>query len=325
MGRFGKRMTPYERSLLNILNADGRVVVMTAENRAAIKELIPLVNERFVDVGIAEQTLVGMAAGLALRGNIPVIHALSPFLTMRAFEFIRTDIGIPASPVVMVGYIPGLLSDANGPTHQAIEDVGLMRQIPGMNIFCPSDQSELADALPELVASGKPWYVRYTRVERVEGEDIPPFVLGRPVVLAEGSDVCILTYGLLVRAAIKAARLLNESGLSTRVVNVHTIEPLDGGFIQHCFKTYPLVVVLEDHLRKGGLCSAIGEHLLASNALYGSSSAAYILSLTLGDDWFRPALMHDLLLQTGFTPESIAGSISRTFSKVISYAEPHTF
>src|SRR6202012_652928 len=97
---------------------------------------------RFIDVGIAEQTLVGAAAGLALRGRIPVAHALAAFLTMRAFEFIRTDVGIARLPVKLVGGAAGILSEANGPTHQAIEDVALMRTIPHMLVFCPADTSE---------------------------------------------------------------------------------------------------------------------------------------------------------------------------------------
>src|SRR5207245_579692 len=141
--------------------ADPRVVVMTAENRAAIRALPEKLGARFIDVGICEQTMVGAAAGLALRGRVPVVHALATFLTMRAFEFIRTDVGIGRLPVKLVGGVPGFLSDANGPTHQAIEDVALMRGIPGMEIVCPTDEEELAAALPEILQSPRPAYIRY--------------------------------------------------------------------------------------------------------------------------------------------------------------------
>src|SRR5215470_10320345 len=130
-------------ALLALAREDDRVIVMTAENRAALRSLPPLLGDRFIDVGICEQTLIGAAAGLALRGRKPIVHALATFLTMRAFEFIRTDIGIPGLPVVLVGAVPGFLSDANGPTHQALEDVALMRAIPGMQVFCPADETEL--------------------------------------------------------------------------------------------------------------------------------------------------------------------------------------
>jgi transketolase len=112
-------------------------VIMTAENLAAIRKLPPLLKERFIDTGITEQTLVGAAAGMALRGRVPVVHALAAFLTMRAFEFIRTDIGLAGLPVKLVGSVAGFLSTANGPTHQAIEDIALMSMIPSMHIFCP--------------------------------------------------------------------------------------------------------------------------------------------------------------------------------------------
>src|SRR3970040_3153918 len=106
-------MMNYEQRLLELIQNDDRIVVMTAENRAAMRNLASQIGDRFIDVGIAEQTMVGMAAGLALRGRIPVVHALSTFLTMRAFEFIRTDVGIAHLPVKIVGYVPGFLSEAN--------------------------------------------------------------------------------------------------------------------------------------------------------------------------------------------------------------------
>src|SRR5499433_3849988 len=151
----------YEERLLEIAEGNPDVVVMTAENRAAIRNLPPRLGPRFIDVGIAEQTLVGSAAGLALRGRVPVAHALAAFLTMRAFEFIRTDVGIAQLPVKLVGAVAGFLSEANGPTHQALEDVSLMRGIPGMNVCCPADEDEMVDALGTIVEDGAPWYMRY--------------------------------------------------------------------------------------------------------------------------------------------------------------------
>src|SRR5262245_43941579 len=178
----------YEQALLETAQRDERVVVLTAENRAAIRSLPSLLGPRFVDVGICEQTMLGVASGLALRGRIPVVHALAAFLTMRAFEFIRTDVGIAKLPVKLVGYVPGLLSEANGPTHQAIEDVALMRGIPHMQVFCPSDGRELTAALPSILEDRSPWYVRYTAAPA----SVPhrqPFVPGRAEVLSPGDGV----------------------------------------------------------------------------------------------------------------------------------------
>src|SRR5258708_25050094 len=125
-------MPSYEDTLAKLAEHERRIVVMTAENRAAIRGLAARLGDRFIDVGICEQTMIGTAAGLALRGRIPVCHALATFLTMRAFEFIRTDVGIARLPVKLVGGVPGFLSDGNGPTHQALEDIALMRGIPNM-------------------------------------------------------------------------------------------------------------------------------------------------------------------------------------------------
>ena len=112
----------YEEMLYSLLDTDERIIIMTSENRAAMRKLSAEVKDRFIDVGIAEQTMIGMAAGLALRGRIPLVHALSSFLTMRAFEFIRTDVGLGNLAVKLVGAAAGFLSEANGPTHQAVED-----------------------------------------------------------------------------------------------------------------------------------------------------------------------------------------------------------
>ena len=214
-------MTPtlYETTLRALAAADPDLVVMTAENRAALRSLPPLLGDRFIDVGICEQTMIGMAAGLALRGRKPIVHALAAFLTMRAYEFVRTDVGIAHLPVKLVGGVPGFLSDGNGPTHQAIEDVAIMGGIPGMKVFCPADEEELAAALPALLADPSPCYIRYTGARPVVEHPLP----GQPhrveVVAGDrdGRDtVAILTHGLLLGQALEARRRLAAEGVSVR-------------------------------------------------------------------------------------------------------------
>src|SRR6201995_4889190 len=150
----------YEELLTRQSTADERFIVMTAENRALVRNIHAHLGNRFIDTGITEQTMIGAAAGLALRGRIPVVHALASFLTMRAFEFVRTDAGIPNLPLKLSAFIPGLLSDANGPTHQAIEDISIMRGIPNMTVFAPADEDDLVKMLPQIWASSKPSYTR---------------------------------------------------------------------------------------------------------------------------------------------------------------------
>src|SRR6202012_751056 len=186
----------YEELLTQISLTDERVVVMTAENRALMRKLPQLLGRRFIDTGITEQTMIGAAAGLALRGRIPVVHALASFLTMRAFEFVRTDAGIPNLPLKLSSFIPGFLSDGNGPTHQAIEDVSLMRGIPGMQVFCPADEQDMLLALPKIWSSPHPSYVRIN-IRKTDFKHDPNFEIGKAEVISEGSDVTLLVYGFL--------------------------------------------------------------------------------------------------------------------------------
>ncbi|HEY0479169.1 MAG TPA: aminotransferase class III-fold pyridoxal phosphate-dependent enzyme [Kofleriaceae bacterium] len=295
-------LQPYERALAELAAADPRVVVVTAENRAAIRHLPGVLGDRFIDVGVAEQTMIGMAAGLALRGRRPVVHALAAFLTMRAFEFIRTDIGIGRLPVLLVGGVPGFLSDANGPTHQAIEDIALMRGIPGMRVFCPADEADLVAALPALLADPAPCYVRYTAAPPVCAHPLP----GQPQrieTVAEGDDVAILTFGLLVGEALDARARLAAEGISARVLSVRMPKPLDEAAVLAAAADTRLVVTVEDHLQAGGLYSIVCELLVRAGV------RADVLPVALAERWFKPMLLPDVLEREGFTGAHIAARI----------------
>src|SRR5260370_14573366 len=170
---------------------------MTAENRAAIRNLPAALGARFIDVGICEQTMIGAAAGMGGRGRTPVAHALATFLVMRAFEFIRTEVGIANLPVTLVGAIPGFLSDGNGPTHQALEDVALMRGIPHMQVVCPADEEELIAALPAILDSGAPCYVRHNALPAAVVHTAPFEIVRAELVSAGGEGrVTVRTYGV---------------------------------------------------------------------------------------------------------------------------------
>ncbi len=300
--------TLYERTLRDLAATDPALVVMTAENRAALRSLPAALGDRFVDVGIAEQTLIGMAAGLALRGRKPIVHALAAFLTMRAFEFIRTDIGIAGLPVKLVGGVPGVLSDANGPTHQAIEDIALMRGIPGMQVFCPADDGELAAALPALLADPAPCYIRYPGA-RTQLEHPLPGQPRRIEVLAPGDDVAILTYGVLCGEALAARERLAAVGISARVLNVRMPKPLDEPAVLAAAFETRLLVTLEDHLETGGLYSIVCELLVRSRL------GADVLPIALRERWFKPALLDDVLAVEGFTGAAIAERILARFDQ----------
>lgn len=292
----------YEQALGEIVRQDERYVVMTAENRAAIRNLSAELGQRLIDTGITEQAMVGMAAGLALRGRVPVLHALAAFLTMRAFEFVRTDAGLGNLPVKLVGGVPGFLSDANGPTHQAIEDVALMRGIPNMHVFCPADEQDMVLGLAQVLTSPNPVYIRYNSLSAAVDHD-PGFEIGQAERVSEGSDVAILVYGMLFREAVKAKALLEARGISTRLLNMRMVKPIDAAAVRAAAKETKLLVTLEDHLLTGGLFTAVSE-ILAKQGI-----AANVLPMALACRWFRPGMLDDLLAYEGFTGAQIAEQI----------------
>ena len=304
------RSGSYEEALASLAREREELFVMTAENRAPIRNLPAVLGPRFVDVGISEQTMIGAAAGLALRGRVPVVHALAAFLVMRAFEFIRTDVGIPGLPVKLVGYVPGFLSDANGPTHQAIEDVALMRGIPGMGVFCPADEAELVEALPSLLAEPGPCYIRWNPSPPRLAHS--PYVPGRAEVVSEGEDVALLTYGFLLGEALRARAALEAVGISVRLVNLRSLKPVDEEEILFSAESCRLLVTLEDHLLTGGLATIVAEVLVRHR------KSARMLPIGLEETWFKPALLADVLAHEGFTGEQIASRISSTLAE-----DPH--
>ncbi len=292
----------YEEILINLAEKNSNIIIMTAENRAAIRNLPSKIKSQFVDVGISEQTMIGMAAGLALKGRIPVVHALSTFLTMRAFEFIRTDIGIGNLPVKIVGAVAGFLSEANGPTHQAIEDISLMRGIPPMHVFAPADEEDLLIALPGIINSPYPSYIRYTNSKASISHN-KEFKIGKAEVISEGEDITIITYGTLFKEALTAAEILKFKNKSVGIINLRSLKPIDHETIENVCRKSNLIVTLEDHFITGGLFSILSEFLVIKRI------NARVFPIALNNQWFKPALLQDVLEYEGFTGKAIAGKI----------------
>ena len=292
----------YEELLKELVDKYERYMILTAENRAAIRNLPDQIGDRFIDTGITEQTMIGVSAGLALRGRIPVAHALASFLTMRAFEFIRTDVGIADLPVKLVGGFSGFLSEANGPTHQAIEDVSIMRGIPNVNIFCPADEEDMLIGLQKVLESPKPFYIRYNNLKPVHKHS-KEFEIGKAEVISEGKDVTILVYGVLFNQAIEAKEILVKKGISVGLINLRTLKPIDEAAILKVTKSSKLLVTLEDHFITGGLYSIIAEIFLKNKKMCN------VLPVALMDKWFKPAMLKDVLEYEGFTGEKIADRI----------------
>ena len=291
----------YEDLLAESVANDERVMIMTAENRAPVRGLPSKIGRRFLDVGITEQTMIGMAAGLAVRGRVPVAHALATFLVFRPYEFIRNDVCIPNLPVKLVGWVPGIMSDANGPTHQAIEDVSIMRGLPNMKVFAPASQEEMLLGFPSVLADPSPWYVRYN--SRPAAWTHAPFELGKAEVVREGTDIAILTYGALAREAHEAMEILVGEGHSVHFVNVRTPKPIDEAAIVEAARATRLLVTIEDHFVTGGLATITAEVLLKHRVL------AHHLPIGFNARWFTPALLQPALEAEALTGPQLAERI----------------
>ena len=291
----------YEQFLLDLITNDQRFFVLTSENRSMMRNLPPKFKDNFIDCGIAEQTMIGIASGLALRGRFPIVHALATFLTMRPFEFIRTNVGIADLPVKIVGSVAGFLSDGNGPTHQAIEDVSIMRGIPNVNVFCPADENDMMKCLPKIYADHSPYYIRFNITKPVVEHS--EFEIGKAETFGTGNDVAILVYGFLFGEAYKAKEILESKGLSVRLINIRTPKPIDEDTILKAVDECKLIVTLEDHFVTGGLYSILAEVLLKHR------KTANTFPIALMNKWFKPGLLNNVLDYEGFTGEKIAEKI----------------
>jgi len=295
-------LTTYERALTNVILDDDRYVVMTAENHSAIRNLPPLLKERFVDTGITEQGMIGAAAGLALRGRVPVVHGLAAFITMRGFEFIRTDVGLGNQPVKLVGTFSGFHSEANGATHQSLEDISLLRTIPNMKIVCPADEKDLEIALPVILQDESPCYIRFTDSPAVIQHD-PEFRFGEAEIITEGSDITILTYGMLLNQAYQAQQVLESRGISVRLLNMRSLKPVDERAILKAARETEMLVVLEDHFQTGGLYSILCEVLVKNQMI------CEVMPYSLNNRWFKPGLLEDVLAYEKFAASDIVDTI----------------
>lgn len=218
--------------------------------------------ERTFNVGVAEQDLVGVAAGLALAGKIPVITTFSVFLLMRACEQVRTDICYPRLNVKMVGTASGLSFGMGGVTHATTEDIALARALPNLVVIVPADFAETQQAMRAAIAHEGPVFIRVGRsAEPVIYADGCPFELGRANRLREGADLTLIACGPMVFESLRAADILQKQGISARVLDVHTIKPLDSAAILDAVRETRAILTIEEHTIIGGLGSAVAEVL----------------------------------------------------------------
>ncbi len=222
--------------------------------------------ERFVDCGIAEGNMIGVAAGLAACGKIPVAATFAMFSAERAMEQVRNSVGYPHLNVKIVGTHAGISVGEDGATHQCNEDCATMRSIPGMTVICPSDHYETMAAVKAMLDYEGPVYLRLGRlpVESVNHNDDYAFVWGKSIQKRGGTDATIIAMGAEVYEALEAAKLLEGEGVSVRVINMHTIKPIDEEAVCKAAQETGAIVTAEEHSVIGGLGDAVGDVLLRS-------------------------------------------------------------
>lgn len=240
---------------------DPKVVVLDADLAAATKTGVfkKAFPERFINSGIAEANMIGMAAGLATTGMVPFASSFAMFAAGRAYEQIRNSVGYPHLNVKIGATHAGISVGEDGATHQCNEDIALMRTIPGMTIINPSDVIEAEAAVMAAYETPGPFYMRFGRLAVPVINDNPDykFEIGKGIVLREGTDVSIIATGLEVCESLKAAEMLAADGISAEVINIHTIKPIDKELIVKTAQKTGKVVTVEEHSVIGGLGSAV--------------------------------------------------------------------
>ena len=288
----------YGNALVELGKLHDDVVVLDADLAGAtktgmFKKAFP---ERFIDCGIAEGNMMGVAAGIATTGKVPFASSFAMFAAGRAFEQVRNSIGYPKNNVKIGATHAGISVGEDGATHQCNEDIALMRTIPGMTIINPSDDVEAKAAVRAAYELDGPVYLRFGRlaVPVINDNDDYKFEIGKGVVLREGKDVTIVATGLCVSSALEAADMLAKDGIEAKVINIHTIKPIDADLLVEAAKETGKVVTVEEHSVIGGLGGAVCEVLsekcpvpvkrIGVNDVYGESGPAVKLIEKYGLD-----------------------------------------
>ncbi len=252
----------FVEELIALARKDDRIVAVCndsvgSSNLGAFKKEFP---DRLINVGIAEQNMVGVAAGLANGGLLPFVCAASPFLTGRSLEQIKADVAYSNFPVALCGMSPGMAYGELGPTHHSIEDLAWIRAIGSLAAIVPADPAETRAVLRWFVGAESPAFIRVSRykVPAVMPED-HAFELGRSVTLREGSDVTIMAIGTMVSRALDAAALLADQGISARVINTSSVKPLDADAVLRAARETGAIVTVEEAIIYGGLGGAVAE------------------------------------------------------------------
>ena len=313
MGEVIATRAAYGKALVKLADSHPELVVLDADLSGSTMSggFAKACPERFFNMGIAESNMAGVGAGLATCGKKVFINSFAMFAAGRAWEQVRNSICYPHLNVKVVGSHGGLSVGEDGATHQCIEDFALMRAIPGMMVLCPCDGHEMALAVEALLQYDGPAYMRLGRLpvetvtDAVEGYH---FELGKGVTLKDGSDVTIVAVGMMVQEALKAAELLSAEGISARVINQHTIKPLDTELLLKAAKETGAIVTSEEHNVLGGLGAAVTEFL-------SENCPVPVVRHGVQDEFGRSGKAQAVLKAYKLTAEEIAAKAKLAVSK----------
>ena len=266
--------------------------------------------DRHIDCGIAEANMMGIAAGLASTGKVPFASSFAMFAAGRAFEIVRNSIGYPHLNVKIGATHAGISVGEDGASHQCNEDIALMRTIPGMTVINPADDVEARAAIEAAILHDGPVYIRFGRlaVPIFHDKETYKFEIGKGEQLVDGTDVTIVATGLMVYEAIKAAETLKADGISARVINIHTIKPLDKELVVKAAKETGLIVTAEEHSVIGGLGSAVSDAVT-------EACPVKVVKIGVQDVFGHSGPAADLLKEFGLCAENIVDTVKKAVAE----------
>lgn len=298
----------YGKALAELGGVNDKVVVLDADlskstKTADFKKVFP---ERFINMGIAEGNMMSVAAGISTCDKIPFVSTFAIFATGRAYEQIRNSICYPNLNVKVCATHAGITVGEDGASHQSVEDISLMRSIPGMTVICPSDGVETEAAIKAIAQHKGPCYVRLGRSAVPVINDLPEykFEIGKAVTLREGKDAAIIATGIMVDAALEACNMLLEEGIKARVINIHTIKPIDSTVIANAARDTGVIITAEEHSIIGGLGSAVCE-------VVSESHPVPVVRVGIKDVFGESGKPAELLKEYGLTPEDIVKAVKK--------------
>lgn len=304
---FGTALKEIEPSRQNL-----KAVVADVMTSAKLTEFYEQAPQKLINVGIAEQNMIGIAAGLACEGYNVFAATFAPFASMRCFEMIRSQLGYMNLNVKVVGLLSGLTGAYFGNTHYGLEDLALLRTVPGMTVLSPADGLETYKAVIAAADINGPCYIRLTGdrgMPVIYKEDFD-YKIGKANLLAEGTDIAIIGTGSILNEAVRASRGLKKNGFSVTIVDMHTIKPLDTLLLDDILSNHRMIVTIEEHTVVGGLGSAVAEYKASKK------NAPPLLMLGLPDVFPKAGSPNFILNKYGLTAPQIAEKITEAYKNL---------